>query len=100
MILGVGGRGTENTVKLVTRLLLIVQEEPYITSTFRQGVRGLTMQPRNRIGPVYAIRAILAHGEIIESGAKPAIERAWRFARTDVKRVNITDSPGVTNGCL
>jgi len=25
-------------------------------------------------------RAILAHGEIIDSGAKPAIERAWRFA--------------------
>jgi len=25
-------------------------------------------------------RAILAHGELIESGAKPAIERAWRLA--------------------
>ena len=29
-------------------------------------------------------RAILAHGEIIESGARPAIERAWRFAHTAV----------------
>ena len=27
-------------------------------------------------------RAILAHGEIIDGGAKPAIERAWRFAQT------------------
>jgi hypothetical protein len=26
-------------------------------------------------------RAILAHGEIIESGAKPLIARAWRFAQ-------------------
>jgi hypothetical protein len=26
-------------------------------------------------------RAILAHGEILESGAKPAIEHAWRFAQ-------------------
>lgn len=29
-------------------------------------------------------RAILAHGEIVESGAKPAIERAWRFAHSAV----------------
>src|SRR5262249_17536046 len=27
-------------------------------------------------------RAILAHGELIDSGAKAAIERAWRFAQT------------------
>jgi hypothetical protein len=27
-------------------------------------------------------RAILAHGEVIESGARPVIERAWRFAHT------------------
>ena len=27
-------------------------------------------------------RAILAHGTLIESGAKPMIERAWRFAHT------------------
>jgi Domain of unknown function (DUF4336) len=26
-------------------------------------------------------RLILAHGDIIESGAKPAVERAWRFTR-------------------
>jgi hypothetical protein len=39
-------------------------------------------------------RAILAHGEINESGAKVAIERAWRFAGTAVKRVNIADSAG------
>jgi hypothetical protein len=25
-------------------------------------------------------QVILAHGEMIDSGAKPAIERAWRFA--------------------
>ena len=25
-------------------------------------------------------RAILAHGKLIESGAKPVIERAWRLA--------------------
>src|SRR5262249_37980648 len=29
-------------------------------------------------------RAILAHGEIIASGANPAIERAWRFAQTAI----------------
>jgi len=27
-------------------------------------------------------RAIVAHGDIIESGAKPVIERAWQFAQT------------------
>ena len=27
-------------------------------------------------------RAIVGHGDIIESGAKPAIERAWQFAQT------------------
>jgi hypothetical protein len=26
-------------------------------------------------------RAILAHGDIIESGAKPVIERAWQFVQ-------------------
>jgi len=30
-------------------------------------------------------RAILAHGEIINSGAKPAVERAWRFAQSATK---------------
>ena len=25
-------------------------------------------------------RVILAHGEMIDSGAKPVVERAWRFA--------------------
>jgi hypothetical protein len=27
-------------------------------------------------------RAIVAHGDIIESGAEPVIERAWQFAQT------------------
>jgi hypothetical protein len=27
-------------------------------------------------------RAIVAHGDIIDSGAKPAVEHAWRFAQT------------------
>jgi hypothetical protein len=26
--------------------------------------------------------AIVAHGDIIESGAEPVIERAWQFAET------------------
>jgi hypothetical protein len=31
-------------------------------------------------------RAILAHGEIIDRGAKPAVEHAWRFVHTAVKQ--------------
>ena len=31
-------------------------------------------------------RVILAHGEIIDHGAKPAVEHAWRFVHTAVKQ--------------
>jgi hypothetical protein len=36
-------------------------------------------------------RAIVGHGDIIESGAKPVIEHAWQFAHTAQLQVNITD---------
>jgi hypothetical protein len=31
-------------------------------------------------------RAILAHGEIVQTGAKPALERAWRFTEPPASR--------------